>query len=86
VTAFDRKWIRDEKASGEAQLGTADLRSLADLTTSVNVVRGMQWIPASRTLVTAIVASAILPFLPLLLLRYPIDRLAARLFQALTGL
>jgi hypothetical protein len=39
VKAFDRKWIRNEQATGASQLGTSDLQSLADLTTSLNVVR-----------------------------------------------
>jgi len=86
VQAFDRKWIRDEKATGESQLGTADMQSLADLTNSVNVVREMQWIPGSRRLVLGLAAAVILPMLPLLLLKYPVGDLAAKLFQALTGL
>jgi len=86
VTAFDNKWIRDENSSGESQLGTGDLQSLADLTNSVNVVRGMRPIPASKRLITELALSAVLPLLPLLLFKYPIDQLASRLFQALTGL
>jgi hypothetical protein len=85
VHAFDCKWVRDEKASGESQLGTSDLQSLADLTNSVNVVRGMRWIPAGRGLAVALAASVILPLVPLLLMKYPFDELAARLFQRLTG-
>jgi len=97
VDAFDRKWIRnmdmyghkwirDEEASGEDQLGTADLQSLADLTNSVNVVRGMRWIPAGRRLISGLAASAILPLLPLLLFKYPVTELAEKLFSALSGL
>jgi hypothetical protein len=86
VNAFDRKWIRDEKASGESQLGTPDLQSLADLTNSVNVVRGMRLIPAGRRLMEELAASVIVPLLPLLLLKYPVNQLAVRLFQMLTGL
>jgi hypothetical protein len=85
VNAFDRKWVRDEKASGESQLGTADLQSLADLTNSVSVVRGMRWIPAGRRLVLELAACVILPLMPLLLLKYPFEQLAARSFRMLTG-
>jgi len=85
VMAFDRKWIRNEK-SGASQLGTSDLQSLADLTNSLNVVRGMRPIPASKRLIAELALSAILPLLPLLFFKYPVDQLAARLFQALTGL
>ena len=86
VNAFDRKWIRDETASGESQLGTADLQSLADLTNSVNVVRGMRWIPVGQRQTTILLASTITPLLPLLLLKYPIDQMTAKVFQMLTGM
>jgi hypothetical protein len=86
VNAFDRRWLRDETASGESQLGTADIQSLADLTNSVDVVRGMRWIPAGQTLMMSLAASVIVPLLPLLLLKYPLDQVAIRLFQVLTGL
>ena len=86
VSAFDRRWIRDEKASGESQLGTADLQSLADLTNSVRVVRDMRWVIADQRLVMALAAPVILPLLPLIFLKYPVNQLAMWLFQALTGL
>ena len=86
VHAFDRKWVRDEKASDESQLGTPDMQSLADLTNSVNVVRGMRWIPAGRRLMIELAASVIVPLLPLFFLKYPVDQLAVKLFQMLTGL
>lgn len=86
VTAFDDRWIRDPQASGESQLGAADLQSLADLTNSVNVVRGLRWIPAGERLVLGLAAALILPLLPLLLLKYPVDQVVAKMFQVLTGL
>jgi hypothetical protein len=86
VTAFEDRWIRDPEASGESLLGAADLQSLADLTNSVNVVRGLRSIPAGERLVLGLAAALILPLLPLLLLKYPLDQVAARLFQMLTGL
>lgn len=84
--AFDRKWIRDETATGESQLGTADMQSLADLTNSVNVVRGMRCIPASRRLALELAALVILPLAPLLLMKYPLDQMLAQLLQMLVGL
>jgi len=86
VNAFDRKWIRDDKESDDSLLGTADLQSLADLTNSLNVVRGMRLIPAGRRLIIALATYVIVPMLPLLLLRFPLDQLAERLFQMLIGL
>lgn len=83
--AFDRKWIRDEKATGESQLGTPDMQSLADLTNSLNVIRGMRCVPTSRRLAIELAVCVVLPFLPLLLLKYPMDQLAMGLFKVLTG-
>jgi hypothetical protein len=85
VDAFDRRWVLDETATGESQLGTSDLQSLADLGNSMNVVQGMRLIPTSRRLVLGTVGFVLLPMLPLLLLKYPIDQLAAKLLQTLTG-
>ena len=86
VNAFDNKWIRDEQATGESQLGTPDMQSLADLTNSVRVVRDMRWIPASRRLLLTLAASVIVPMLPLLLLKYPVVELTEKLFKSLSGL
>jgi hypothetical protein len=85
VIAFDRKWIRNEKVSGESQLGSPDLQTLADLTSSVDVVRNMRWIPAGRRLLMGLGASVLLPLLPLLLLKFPVEQLVARLLRLLTG-
>lgn len=86
VDAFDRKWIRGENPSGEPLLGTPDMQSLADLNNSVNVVRGMRWVPAGKRLFMRLAAAVVVPMLPLLLLKYPVDQLMAQLFQMLTGL
>ena len=86
VSAFDVRWIQDENATGESQLGAADLQSLADLTNSLNVVREMGMIPAGPRLLKNLAAAAILPLAPLLLLKFPLDKLMGQLFQALTGL
>jgi hypothetical protein len=86
VSAFDRRWIRDETASGESQLGTSDIQSLADLTNSVRVVRDMRWIIADQSLVMSLAVPVILPLLPLVFLKYPVNQLVLWLFQSLTGL
>jgi hypothetical protein len=86
VSGFDRKWVRGERAPEEALLGTPDLQSLADLSNSVAVVRNMRTIPASQRLIATLVAAAIVPLLPLLLLKYPVADLVGKIFGALTGL
>ena len=84
--AFDRKWLRAEPADGASQLGTPDLQSLADLTNSVNVVRGVRLIPCGRRLLLELAACVVVPILPAVLLRFPARDIAVRLFRALTGL
>jgi len=86
VNAFDGKWIRNERATGASQLGTADLQSLADLTSSVNVVRGLRAVPFSRRLLVDHTVCVVLPLLPLLFLKYPVSQVAAHLFHIVSGL
>lgn len=86
VDAFDRRWIRDGKATAALPLGAEDVQSLADLAESVKIVEQVRMIPASRSLVLQLAVSAVLPAVPLFLLKYPVNDLAARLFQVLTGL
>jgi len=86
VQAFDRKWIQDAAATGDSQLGTSDLQSLADLTNSLNVVRDIRLIPGGPRLALWLAASVIVPMLPLVLLKFPIDQVAGVLLRALVGL
>ena len=86
VSAFDRRWLRDGSATGESQLGTSDIQSLADLANSLAIVRGMQIIPVSKRLLTLLLVATALPLLPLAFLKYPVRDVALRLLQALTGL
>jgi len=85
VNAFHRRWVQNEQASGESQLGTSDMQSLADLTNSMNVLREMRVVPASRRLVMELAACVLLPLAPLLLMEYDAGQLAARLFHMLIG-
>jgi hypothetical protein len=85
VDAFDHKWIRSKKPSGDSQLGTPDLQSLADLTNSINVVLDMRLLPIGKRAIQKIMIVASLPFLPLLLFRYKIPELLP-LLKSLVGL
>jgi hypothetical protein len=83
---FDGKWIRNERVTGESQLGTPDIQTLADLTTSVDVVRGMHVAPFTRRLLLELALPVILPLLPLLFLQYPLSQVVGQLFHILSGL
>jgi hypothetical protein len=85
VHAFDHKWVRDKQASGESQLGTEDLQSLASLTAAVAVIHEMRLAPVSWSLVRILGISALVPLLPLFLLEYPVAQIAETLFRALAG-
>jgi hypothetical protein len=85
ANAFDSKWIRDPGASGESQLGSADLQSLSDLSGSLNVVRGMRTVPIGKRFLKELAVAVILPLLPLLLLKYPAEQVAAQLIKLMIG-
>jgi hypothetical protein len=86
VQAFERKWIRDAEPTGDSQLGTSDLQSLADLTNSLNVVRGIRMLPGGPRLALWLAGSVVGPMLPLVLLKFPVDEVAKVLLKALIGL
>jgi hypothetical protein len=79
--AFDQKWLMDEKATGESQLGTSDIQSLADLTNSVRVIRDMRTVPASRRLIMAFAVAVILPFIPFVFIKLNFSEVMKKLFQ-----
>jgi hypothetical protein len=85
VDSFDIKWIHTVDP-GEPLLGTPDLQSLADLSNSVNVVRNMRIAPVSRRFWANMLMAALLPMLPLLLLKYPIGELAEKFITRLSGM
>jgi hypothetical protein len=86
VNEFDRKWLGADPAPGEPLLGTADIQSLADLSNSVSIVRDMRLVPISPGILTYLAVAALLPLLPLVLFKYPIEDLLAKFFGGLTGL
>jgi hypothetical protein len=86
VNAFDRKWLGPNPAPGEPLLGTADIQSLADLSTSVSLVREMRLAPVSPSLVMYLAVAALLPLLPLVRFKYSIADLLAKFFARLSGL
>jgi len=85
VSGFDKKWLGTD-ASSEPLLGTPDLQSLADLANSINIVRNMSWVPMSPRLLMNLSIVALLPMLPLFLLKYPIAELAEKFITRLTGM
>jgi hypothetical protein len=85
VEAFDQTWLRDKSVTGKSQLGTGDIQSLADLTNSINVIRGMSIIPSSRSLLIAFTLSVVVPFLPFVFMKLNFSELMLKLFERISG-
>ncbi|MCK7478406.1 MAG: hypothetical protein M0C28_14160 [Candidatus Moduliflexus flocculans] len=49
-------------------------------------MRNMRWVPLSLRLLMALATAALLPVLPLFLLKYPVAELVEMLFAKLLGL
>jgi hypothetical protein len=86
VNDFEKKWLNPSGAPAEPLLGTPDLQSLADLSSSVAVVRDMRTVPVSARLSVTVMTAALLPMAPLFLFKYPIAELVQRLVSKLAGL
>lgn len=85
VSDFDGKWVHARQKNAEPLLGTPDIQSLADLSSTVDIVRDMRLVPASMRLLVQIAVAALLPLLPLLLFEYPFTELLRQGFARLTG-
>jgi hypothetical protein len=82
VEAFERKWLLGENPQNEQFLGSADIQSLADLAGSYQVIKRMRPVPFDLPFVIKVLATIIMPILPLLLSVYAVDEL----FKVLKGL
>jgi hypothetical protein len=78
---FERQWINTPERTDVPLLGTADIQSMADLANTFNIVHGMRMSPFDKYDVLALITPAVVPFLPLLLLEYPVDELARRVLN-----
>ncbi|MBE2262222.1 MAG: hypothetical protein IAE92_05740 [Burkholderiaceae bacterium] len=76
---FEAKWLRSGGRLDKPFLGSEDVRSLADLGSSVDVVDGMRLIPVTRESILLVMLSSIAPLAPLLASAIPTDSLIDRL-------
>ena len=83
VLEFDRKWLHGGHAPDEALVGSADIQSLADLSGSYDVIRGMRPAPfgLQQVMFLAIVTAA--PIVPLVLTMIPLEELIKKVAGAL---
>lgn len=83
VESFGRKWVRPVPGDGEALLGSADVQSLADLSTSYDIVREMQTVPVSLRQSVRLLVGAAIPLVPLLLAEFPLSTIVENAFKIL---
>jgi hypothetical protein len=80
---FDTKWLRGGAPADEPLLGSADIQSLGDLGNSLEVVRTMRIMPASKEAILQLVAATLAPIIPLTLTIMPLEELLKKLFGIL---
>jgi hypothetical protein len=83
VRDFDRKWLRGATPANEPLIGSPDIQSLADLATSLEVVKGMNIVMVSRLTVISIVFYTLAPVVPLVLTMMPLQELMTTLLRIL---
>jgi hypothetical protein len=78
VREFDSKWLR-QSAPDEQLVGSSDIQSLADLSSSFEVVRTMRIAPFTKEAIITLAAATVAPIAPLLLTMMPVEELLKRL-------
>jgi hypothetical protein len=81
--SFDQKWLRGGNEQNEPLLGTGDIQSLADLSSSVENVGNMKTFPLNPGVVKGLVIAAVLPFLPLVATVIPLKDLLKQIIGIL---
>ncbi|MCX7098818.1 MAG: hypothetical protein NTV43_13030 [Methylococcales bacterium] len=83
VRAFDQKWLRGDNPENEVLLGSGDIQSLADLSTSVENISAMKTFPVDKGVIKGLVIAAVLPFIPLVATVIPLKDLLKQIMGIL---
>ena len=83
VRLFDRKWLRGGASADEPLLGSADIQSLADLSSGYEAVRTMRVTPFTGRSIIIVAAAVLAPVLPLVLTTMDAEQLMKKLFAIL---
>jgi hypothetical protein len=81
VRDFDQKWLRRTAGVQESLLGSADIQSLADLSSSFERVQGIRSTPFTIRDALQLGVLVLLPILPLLLTMFSFQDLIKRAFE-----
>lgn len=82
---FRRRWILPAEPDYDNLLGSSDLQSLADIGGAYWRTKLMRVLPITRRLLLMILSCAAVPYLPLLLLKYPLAELLADMLRKIIG-
>lgn len=75
VREFDTKWLRGGAPPDEPLVGSGDIQSLADLANSFEVVQTMRIAPVTRDALLRLMATTLVPVVPLGLTMMPLEEL-----------
>jgi hypothetical protein len=78
VADFRKKWIEDPPPKDETLIGSSDIQSLADLSNSFLVAKGMGVLPFNRAMIMQMALVIALPFAPLALTMVSLEQLVDR--------
>jgi hypothetical protein len=81
VREFDQKWLRGGAPPDEPLVGSGDVQSLADLSNSFEVVKGMKPVPFGKDTVLQLAVISLAPVAPLVLTMIPLGELLDRFLQ-----
>jgi hypothetical protein len=81
VREFDQKWMRDGAPTHQPLIGSPDIRSLADMAKSFEVVEEMRLVPFNWHTTLQLGAITLLPMLPLTLTLLSADELLDKLIH-----
>ena len=79
---FERRWIQGDGKDDEI-VGAPDFSSQIDLASSYDVARSTRALPFRMSILRSILAAALLPMLPLLLLEAPLEEIIVKLAKML---
>ena len=80
---FQEKWIEGRRDDSEKLMGNADIQSLADLSSSFEIVTSMKLFVISKSTVMAFIVASLVPFTPLLFTVYAADDLLKRVWKSI---
>jgi hypothetical protein len=83
VREFDEKWLRGGAPPGEPFLGSPDLQSLADLDSSLEIVKEMRSTPFGKDAIFTLAIATLAPIVPLVLTMMPLEELVRKLLGIL---